>query len=303
MRNHDAPRDIVIDQGTARFGEFCYKLTVSDMPPINGDIRVILQLFIPLEARSRSLIYIYVRKRTTPQVEMLSLLVCLPLSGLQELVFIFRCHIYQCYFCSFHMTVLCLGSSLTSGFPSLEELMRNGSLLERYSTYDGELRSVPGIKSTCSGHVGNRISKITFIALPCHQNGTGGLTLRVMRNPGSSHDIQIDQDAPSFSVFGYELCMSQMPPVMFNDGDRLLIRHGGSGPILLYQVGVEERNICRRFEPDSEICELDYDYPLLAIETGIHICIERHYYHRLVLVPLLFQILQGVLRDWCQHLN
>ena len=204
-----------------------------------------------------------------------------------------------------------LGSSLTSGFPTLEELIRNGSLLERYSTHDGEMRSVPGVsvRSNCSAPNSPRISKITFIALPrLEPSGTDSLTLRVMRDgPGDARDIVIDQETASFGEFGYELTVSETPPIMFNNGDMLWIRHGGSGLRLLHQVGDEARDICRRFEPNppnsNEICEPDYDYPLLAIETGTHICIESHYCHRLMLVPLLLQILQGVLRDWCQHLN
>ena len=167
--------------------------------------------------------------------------------------------------------MLCLGSSLTNGFPTLEELIRTGSLLERYSTHDGEMRSVPGVRSNCSGPPGPRISKITFIALPRLQpSGTDSLTLRFMRaGQGGPQDIVIDQETASFGEFGYEI-MTINPPVMFNNGDMLLIRHGGSGLRLLHQVGDEARNICWSVESDSEIREPDYDYPLLAIETSIY---------------------------------
>jgi hypothetical protein len=170
------------------------------------------------------------------------------------------------------------GSSLTSGFPSLEELIRNGSLLERYSTHDGEERSVPGVsvRSNCSGPPGPpgpSISKITFIALPRLQpSGTASLTLRVMRHPGGPQDIVIDQETARFGEFGYELTVSETPPITFNNGDMLWIGHGGSGLRLLHQVGDEVRNIC--LGPESEICEPDYDYPLLAIETDPPGCIE-----------------------------
>jgi hypothetical protein len=120
--------------------------------------------------------------------------------------------------------------------------------------------------------------------------------------PGGPQDIVIDQEtARLIGEFGYELTIN--PPITFNNGDTLLIRHGGSGPRLLHQVGDEARNICWSIGSDSEICEPDYDYPLLAFETGIQLCIESRFCHRLMLVPLLLQILQGVLRDWCQHLN
>ena len=172
-----------------------------------------------------------------------------------------------------------LGSSLTSGFPSLEELIRTGSLLERYSTHDGELRAVPGVsvsvRSNCSGPNRPLISKITFIALPRLQpSGTESLTLRVMRaGPDGPQDIVIDQETASFGEFGYELTVSETPQIMFDNGDVLLIRHGGSGLRLLHQVGDEARNICWSIGSDSEICEPDYDYPLLALETGIQLCI------------------------------
>ncbi|CAI7999046.1 hypothetical protein GBAR_LOCUS2599 [Geodia barretti] len=83
------------------------------------------------------------------------------------------------------------GSSLTSGFPTLEELIRNGSLLERYSTHDGEMRSVPGVsvRSNCSGPNSPRISKITFIALPRLEPGGGVTDMAtqiVMRNDGGA---------------------------------------------------------------------------------------------------------------------
>ncbi|CAI8039459.1 Peptidyl-tRNA hydrolase ICT1, mitochondrial, partial [Geodia barretti] len=69
--------------------------------------------------------------------------------------------------------------------------------------------------------------------------------------------------------FGYELTVSETTPIMFNNGDMFWIRHGGRGLRLLHQVGDEERNICQSFEPEPENCEPDYDYPLLAIETGL----------------------------------
>ena len=198
-------------------------------------------------------------------------------------IYIFRCHSYmrsQCYLGYFHITVLCLGSSLTSGFPTLEELIRNGSLLERYSTHDGEMRSVPGVsvRSNCSGPNNSpRISKITFIALPRLQpSGTESPTLRVMIHSGGPQiDIVIDQETARFGEFGYELTVSETTPIMFNNGDMFWIRHGGRGLRLLHQVGDEERNICQSFEPEPENCEPDYDYPLLAIETGIYYILHR----------------------------
>ena len=159
-----------------------------------------------------------------------------------------------------------LGSSVTRGFPSLEELLRNGSLLERYSTHDGELRSVPGVRWNCSGTNG-RISKTTFIALP--GVGMDRPVLRVLRDQGSgSQDLDISGETQMFGEFGYEMTVNSN--VMFNDGDMLLISHPpyeDSGLRLLYEVGDVARNVCIA-TPGSQNCQLDYDYPLLAIETG-----------------------------------
>ena len=88
-------------------------------------------------------------------------------------------------------------SSLTRGFPSLEELRGNASLLERYSTHDGECRSVPGVRSTCS--TGNRrLSKVTFIALP--GDGESHIVLFV-----NNHQLSMSGAVVKFGEFGYEL--------------------------------------------------------------------------------------------------
>ena len=159
-----------------------------------------------------------------------------------------------------------LGSSLTRGFPSLEELIRNGSLLERYSTHDGELRSVPGVRWNCSGTNG-RISKITFIALP--GVGIDRPVLRVVRDQGGGNqDLDISGETQIFGEFGYEMTVNSN--VVFNDGDMLLISHPpyDDGSLrLLYQAGDVARSVCIG-TPGSQNCQLDRDYPLLAIETG-----------------------------------
>ena len=163
------------------------------------------------------------------------------------------------------LTVVCIGSSLTRGFPSLEELIRNGSLLERYSTHDGEMRSVPGVRWNCSGS-GGQISKITFIALP--GVGIERPTLRIVRGPNDSQDIEISGETQTFGEFGFEVTVNTN--IMFNDGDMLLIRHPpyeDSSLRLLHQVGDVARDVCIG-PPDLQNCQTDYDYPLLAIETG-----------------------------------
>ena len=164
-------------------------------------------------------------------------------------------------------------SSQTSGFPSLEELRRNGSLLERYSTHDGELRSLPGVKSTCSGPDG-RITKITFIALP----GAGvGKTLLLVNgvNGARKAEIVLTSASQTIGEFGYELTLPTSVNVHFSERDTLWIRHSphGEGRLrFLYQVGDVARNVCWNTEPGSESnCQYDYDLPLLAIETGSYI--------------------------------
>ena len=174
---------------------------------------------------------------------------------------------YQRFCMLIHMATS-IGSSLTRGFPSLEELIRNGSLLERYSTHDGEMRSVPGVRWNCSEPDGGRISKITFIALP--GVGMNRPSLRIVRHPGGDQDIDISGGMEKFGEFGYEVTPMNAN-VMFNDGDMLMIRHPpyeDSGLRLLHQVDDVARNICIG-PPGPENCQPDYDYPLLAIETGI----------------------------------
>ena len=161
--------------------------------------------------------------------------------------------------------------SLTSGFPSLEELRRNGSLLERYSTHDGEMRSVPAARSTCSGV---RVTKIAFIALPGNGNGKTLLLVNGENEVGKV-EIVLTSASQTFGELGYELSLPTGVNVYFNEGDTLWIRHPPhqeSGVRLLYQeVGHEARRACwSTAEPAGpENCQHDYDIPLLAIETGI----------------------------------
>ena len=166
---------------------------------------------------------------------------------------------------------------MTRGFPSLDELIRNGSLIERYSTHDGELRSVPGVRGNYSG-INGRISKITFIALP----GVGMENTLLILNDASNVrkiDIELSSASQTIGKLGYELTIPSYINIYLSEMDMILIRHPpleGGGLRLLHQVGSVARNICWSISDGPTICQLDYDYPLLAIETG-----ELHAQHLL----------------------
>ena len=149
---------------------------------------------------------------------------------------------------------------MTRGFPSLEELIRNSSLLERYSTHDGELRTVPGIRGNCPATNG-RITKITLVALP--GVGVNRPSLRF------KSDFEINGEIQNLGEFLYEISTN----ITVNDlsDNLLLIMHPpyeDSGLRLLHQVGDVKRDIWWATVPGTVNYKPDYDYPLLAIETG-----------------------------------
>ena len=161
--------------------------------------------------------------------------------------------------------------SFTSGFPTLDEIRGNGSLLNKYSTHDGELRSVPRVRSTCStGH----LTKVAFIALP--GVGNDNIVLLFNRSNNIAVTVELSGATQSFGEFGYELELPEDDRIPFNSGDTLWIEHphyNDSRLRLLHQVEYETINICWRLledGPEDIICEDDYDYPLLAIETSMN---------------------------------
>ena len=174
------------------------------------------------------------------------------------------------------MLIFVDGGTFTSGFPSLDEIRGNGSLLSDgvYSTHDGEIRSVP-VSSNCTSEM-MRITAITFIALP----GVGGenSTLVVVRQDNSSRgSVNLSSATPTFGDFGYELSLQGSDGVPFEDGDTLEIHHqsyADSSLRILYQVGLEVDDMlpfCWRElteNADQDHCLSGYDYPLLAFETG-----------------------------------
>ena len=130
------------------------------------------------------------------------------------------------------------------------------------------------MRSTCS--TGQRqLTKVAFIALP----GVGNdniIVLFLNRSNNGPGYVELSGATQSFGEFGYELELSADDRIPFNTGDTLWIAHphyNDSSLRLLHQVGYETINICWRLledSPDEIICEDDYDYPLLAIETSIY---------------------------------
>ena len=72
-----------------------------------------------------------------------------------------------------------------------------------------------------------------------------------------------------FGEFGHVLILQNVS-VRFREDYTLSVRHhpGGNGLRLLHQVGDVARNICWSIGSGPETCQPEYDYPLLAIETG-----------------------------------
>ena len=144
-----------------------------------------------------------------------------------------------------------IGGSFTSGFPSLDAVIGNASLLDRFTTLDGESRFVL-ISVNCSGRF--NITKITFIALPGDGNENTTLTF-IGTNSGR---LVLDQANKAFGKFGYEIVLE--PNIIFSLSGigSLWIRYAsGSDLRLLHKVGGDEGS---DYEYD--------DYPLLAIDTG-----------------------------------
>ena len=172
-----------------------------------------------------------------------------------------------------------VGSSPTRGFPNLEEVQGNGSLLSKYSTHDGELRSVPSGQSNCSTGQGS-ITEIAFIALP----GVGYDSIELVINSSNSvvSTVNLSGAIQSFGTFGYELVLPEANRIAFNSGDVLwlyLPYHNESRLRLLYQTVPVPLNTCWRYieEVSGDIKCGDYhDYPLLAFETGNIIIMYVH---------------------------
>ena len=140
--------------------------------------------------------------------------------------------------------------------------------MDRFSIYDGELRSVPVTFSEECFNTGTvMITKIRFIALP--GVGDNDIELVISRSLGSNLSISLNEASQSFGDFGYEQVLFQ--PFELLAMDSLWIDQPKSGLRLLYQVGDDMLNISWSSEIENHgyiYNETVYDYPLLAIETG-----------------------------------
>ena len=184
---------------------------------------------------------------------------------------------------------MCVGSSFTSGipdhFPTLDALRGYGSLLDRFSTHDGEWRSVPGVSvlEECSTD-SVMITRVTFIALP--GVGNSAIELSISVTPESAQSISFGGASQSFGEYGYDLVLEPAVVITMNSANMFWINqphYEESGLRLLHQGGDEILNISWRWleeNPQDIRNDTDYDYPLLAIETGIRYITACMYYYR-----------------------
>ena len=128
--------------------------------------------------------------------------------------------------------------------------------------------------------------KVAFIALP----GVGNDNIVLLFNGSNTSPLTVELSGAtqSFGEFGYELELPTIDRIPFNNGDTLWIKHphyNDSNLRLLHQVGYETiNNICWLLldGPEEIICEDDYDYPLLAIETSMNSFYYNIYHHYIV---------------------
>ena len=172
-------------------------------------------------------------------------------------------------------TFCVIAGSLTSGFPSLDDIKGNASLLDKYTTYDGEMRSIPTLRVSASQECSTQnvtITRIIFIALP--RAGNEDTELIITTTSGSNHTISLNEANPSFGYFGYELHVEPSEMLNLSDIEMFWISqpyYKDSSLRLLHQVGDNMFNIRWRWvdNSDDRHSETTYDYPLLAIETGM----------------------------------
>ena len=152
------------------------------------------------------------------------------------------------------------GSEFTTGFPTLAEVIGNASLLseELFVTHDGERRTYNHMGFSCDGVV----TKLTYIAL--HGSGTDHIVFEIRRSHLRSYTTS--SSASKFGAYGYQLASH----MSFYAGDRFLVDANQQAPSsrLLYRIGEQSHTVCWSWMDDNWRCDLDKDYPLLAVETG-----------------------------------
>ena len=139
--------------------------------------------------------------------------------------------------------------------------MSNASLLseELFVTHDGERRSYNHMGFSCDGDV----TKLTYIALP--GSGTDHIVFEI-QGSGPESDTTSTSTASKFGAYGYHLASD----MSFRAGDTFLVDANQQAPSsrLLYRIGEQSHTVCWSWMDDNLRCELDRDYPLLAVETG-----------------------------------
>ena len=171
---------------------------------------------------------------------------------------------------------------MTSGFPSLDDIKGNASLLDKYTTYDGEMRSIPTLSVSASQECSTQnvtITRIIFIALP--RAGSEDVDkyteLIITTTSGSRHSISLNVANLSFGHFGYELHVEPSEMLNLSDIEMFWISqpyYKDSSLRLLHQMGDKMFDITWWWwvdDSDNHYNDTTYDYPLLAIETGMEL--------------------------------
>ena len=163
-----------------------------------------------------------------------------------------------------------------NGFPSLDEIRGNGSLLVDTTTHTNELGQVlfPDINFTCNG----TLTKLTFVALRGSVGSVDSI-LNLYMESSTVENIYTGQRMHRFNATtatpipgtatGYELQIEN-GGVHFMAGHVLGIRQASNSKYhFLYQLG-EEITVCRRVYSNQFFCtpESGFGHPLVAVEAG-----------------------------------
>ena len=170
------------------------------------------------------------------------------------------------------------------GFPSLDEVRGNGSMLVKTSTLaEAGTRTLlfPSMNFTCNGI----ITKLTFLAVPRARDSR--LVIRSFFQIGrmysevdnttyvgypSNQGLNIDKAVHiNGSVTGYELNYEN-GGISFQAGEVFgLHQSTNSLYYLLHQIGERIETCSRNWKGNNFICTVggDIDRPLVAVETGM----------------------------------